>query len=142
MFLYIQFLYLCAGPSGRAFPSLRRTAGQLASLPCAGMAMAKSTVCKSLRALRRLQALVRHQCRSRLGSLAANSYYLTDPVCSRACKTFLSEGSPNFDTLNSINQITKAFTLREKNKSSSYLYFDGTGVRVYFCEEQHLLYNT
>ena len=154
-FCSLLYLYRCAGVSGRAFPSLRRTAGCLKQAGHQGMAMAKSTVCKALAVLRQQQAMVRHLCRTLHRCLAANSYYLTDMVISDGRKSSSSEGGPIFDTLDSINQITKDFTLRKEkfpaasgaDRENSYSYastlfdywFDGTGVRVFAGDEQSLL---
>lgn len=154
-FCNLLYLYRCAGTSGRAFPSLRRTAGCLKQAGHQGMAMAKSTVCRALAALRKQQAMVRHLCRTLPGCLAANSYYLTNMVISDGRESVSSQGSPIFDTLDYINQITIGFTLREGKIAAaaferlftdysftahgSYYWFDGTGVRVFAGKEQPLL---
>lgn len=153
-FCNLLYLYSCAGASGRAFPSLRRTAGRL-KRAVSGIAMAKSTVCKALEALRRQQAMVRHFCRTLPGCLAANSYYLTDMVTSDGRESASTAGGPNFDTPNYINQITKGFTLRKEKSPAADetvwehfrsvtaplfdCWFDGTGVRVFAGDEQALL---
>lgn len=152
-FCNLLYLYRCAGPSGRAFPSLRRTAGRLKH--AVGLAMAKSTVCRTLELLRKQQAMVRHFCRTLPGCLAANSYYLTDMVISSREESACSEGGPISDTLNSINQITEDFTARDKKIPAAAwtgrdcfcgdsadlfcFWFDGTGVRVFAGDEQSLL---
>lgn len=154
-FCNLLYLYRCAGVSGRAFPSLRRTAGCLKQFSQQGLAMAKSTVCRAMAVLRRQQAMVRYRCRTMPGCLAANSYYLTDVVISDGRDSSPSEGGPIFDTLDSINQITKDFTLRkekfpaasgaDRENFCSYAtalydyWFDGTGVRVFPGDEQALL---
>ena len=154
-FCSLLYLYRCAGVSGRAFPSLRRTAGCLKQAGHRGLAMAKSTVCRALAVLRQQQAMVRHLCRTLHRCLAANSYYLTDMVISDGRESSSSEGGPIFDTLDSINQITKDFTLRKEkfpaasgaDRENSYscaatmfgYWFDGTGVRVFPGDEQSLL---
>ena len=150
-FCNLLYLYHCAGPSGRAFPSLRHTAGKMHG----GLAMAKSTVCRALELLRKQQAMVRHFCRTLPGCLAANSYYLTDMVISHRQKSPCPEGGPISDTLNFINQITIDFTARDKkipaaawtdregfcgDSADLFRYwFDGTGVRVFADGEQALL---
>lgn len=149
----LLFLYRCGGRSGRAFPSLRHIAGRLIKAVKAGLDMAKSTVCRALNALRLAQAVVRHRCATRQGCYAPNSYYLTDMVLAGGTGTgSAGEGSPKFGKPNFINQITGAFTEREREKGvaqfgnlyrfcSGYglersLYFDGTGVVVSAADEQ------
>lgn len=90
-FVTLLYLYRCAGRKGRAFPSLNRTAK-------AGLNMAKSTVCMALKALRLLQAVVRHQCVTRNRCHASSSYYLTNFVFSR--NQLPSEGGPKNDKWN------------------------------------------
>lgn len=90
-FVTLLYLYRCAGRKGRAFPSLNRTAK-------AGLNMAKSTVCMALKALRLLQAVVRHQCVTRHRCHASSSYYLTNFVFSR--NQLPSEGGPKNDKWN------------------------------------------
>ena len=90
-FLTLLYLYRCAGRKGRAFPSLNRTAK-------AGLNMAKSTVCMALKALRLLQAVVRHKCVTRNRCHASSSYYLTNFVFSRNQPP--SEGGPKNDKWN------------------------------------------
>lgn len=136
-FVTLLYLYRCAGRKGRAFPSLRRIAE-------ISLDMAKSTVCLALRALRLLQALVRHKCVTRRQCHSSSSYYLTNFVFSR--NQLLSGGSPKNDKPISINQITEDNTERKRTEalaqfgsfravwntlgSPSPYYFDGTGVRV------------
>lgn len=149
----LLYLYRCGGRKGRAFPSLRRIAGKLKAAGKAGLDMAKSTVCRALKALRLAQAVVRHRCSTRQGCYAPNSYYLTDMVLAGGTGTgSAGEGSPKFGKPNFINQITGAFTEREREKGvaqfgnlyrfcSGYglersLYFDGTGVVVSAADEQ------
>ena len=154
-FCNLLYLYRCAGTSGRAFPSLQRTAGCLKQATHKGLAMAKSTVCRALAVLRKQQAMVRHLCRTLNGCLAANSYYLTDMVISGRREFVSSQGSPIFDTLNYITQITRDYTLREEKNWLSlvdtltaqhsvgkYLrpcYASGDGVLVYAGDEHELL---
>ena len=154
-FCNLLYLYRCAGASGRAFPSLRHTAGRFKQALHAGLSMAKSTVCRAMSTLRHQQALVRHFCRTLPGCLAANSYYLTNMVLSDGRESSSNEGGPIFDTPIFINQITKEFTLRkEKFPASPEIgredfcrelwplhgyWFDGTGVRVFAGDEQSLL---
>ena len=145
-FVTLLYLYRCAGRKGRAFPSLRRIAGM-------GLDMAKSTVCLALKALRLLQALVRHKCVTRRRCHASSSYYLTDFVFSR--KHFpVSEGGPKTDKPIFINQITEDHTERKRTGvaaqvgtlhtvqgvfwSPSPYYFDGVGVRIYELKDQEL----
>ena len=90
-FVTLLYLYRCAGRKGRAFPSLNRTAK-------AGLNMAKSTVCMALKALRLLQAVVRHKCVTRNRCHASSSYYLTNFVFSRNQPP--SEGGPKNDKWN------------------------------------------
>ena len=146
-FVTLLYLYRCAGRKGRAFPSLRRIAGL-------GLDMAKSTVCLALKALRLLQALVRHKCMTNRRCYASSSYYLTNFVFSR--KQLLPEGSPKNDKPISINQITEDNTERKRTEgaaqagplstvrgifySLSLYYFDGVGVRVYAQHEKGLHY--
>lgn len=115
----LLFLYRCGGRSGRAFPSIRHIAGLLDKAGKMGLDMAKSTVCLALKALRILQAVVRHCCNTKRGCYASNSYYLTNMVITgeAACRTS-GEGSPKFDKPKFINQITGAFTERERKKVS------------------------
>ena len=143
-FVTLLYLYRCAGRKGRAFPSLRRIAE-------VGLAMSKSTVCLALKALRLLQALVRHKCMTRRQCHASSSYYLTNFVFSRNQLLF-SGGSPKNDKPISINQITKDNTERKKTegatqngtwcavrgtfRSISLYYFDGVGVVVSAYEEE------
>ena len=141
-FVTLLYLYRCAGRKGRAFPSLNRIAK-------AGLNMAKSTVCMALKALRLLQALVRHKCMTRSRCYASSSYYLTSFVFSR--NQLPSEGGPKNDKPISSNQITGDYTERKKTEGatqvgrfpgawsafrtlSQYL-FDGVGVRVFVMEE-------
>lgn len=144
-FVTLLYLYRCAGRKGRAFPSLRRIAE-------IGLDMAKSTVCLALKALRLLQALVRHKCVTRRQCHSSSSYYLTNFVFSR--NQLLSEGGPKNDKPISINQITKDNTERKRTEgvvligtlraiqgtfwSPSSYYFDGVGVRVSAWKEQDL----
>lgn len=152
----LLFLYRCGGRSGRAFPSLRHIAGLLKDAGKNGLDMAKSTVCLALKALRVLQALVRHHCNTRRGCYSSNSYYLTDMVITaRANRPSSSaEGSPKFDKPREINQITGAFTEREIKKGVGQFgnlhnfrpeffhdppfYFDGIGVKVSTSDEHDL----
>ena len=136
-FVTLLYLYRCAGRKGRAFPSLNRIAK-------AGLNMAKSTVCMALKALRLLQALVRHKCMTRSRCYASSSYYLTSFVFSR--NQLPSEGGPKIDKPIFINQITGDNTERKKTGSVSQVdyvctawdtfgapstyFFDGVGVRV------------
>ena len=106
-FVTLLYLYRCAGRKGRAFPSLRRIAEM-------GLDMAKSTVCLALRALRFLQAVVRHKCMTRRRCHASSSYYLTNFVFSR--NLLPSEGGPKNDKPISINQITEDHTERKENR--------------------------
>ena len=144
-FVTLLYLYCCAGRKGRAFPSLRRIAGL-------GLDMAKSTVCLALKALRLLQALVRHKCVTRNRCYTSSSYYLTNFVFSRDQLHY--EGSPKTGKPISINQITGDNTERKRTEgdaqvgsfctawgtcwSPSAYYFDGMGVRVSTMEEQDL----
>ena len=137
-FVTLLYLYRCAGRKGRAFPSLRRIAEM-------GLDMAKSTVCLALRALRFLQAVVRHKCMTRSRCYASSSYYLTNFVFSRNQLLF-SGGGPKNDKPISSNQITGDYTERKRTESVSQVdnfrtawdtfrapspyYFDGVGVRV------------
>lgn len=90
-FLTLLYLYRCAGRKGQAFPSLRRIAE-------VGLSMSKSTVCMALKALRLLQAVVRHKCVTRRRCHASSSYYLTNFVFSR--NQLPSEGGPKNDKWN------------------------------------------
>ena len=90
-FVTLLYLYRCAGRKGRAFPSLRRIAE-------VGLAMSKSTVCLALKALRLLQALVRHKCITQHRCNSSSSYYLTNFVFSR--NQLPSEGGPKNDKWN------------------------------------------
>lgn len=154
-FCNLLYLYRCAGTSGRAFPSLQRTAGCLKRAAHKGLAMAKSTVCRALAVLRKQQAMVRHLCRTLNGSHAANSYYLTDMVIAGDHQSSSFKGGPIFDTLNYINQITGYYTLREENnwvslietltaqhsiaKYLSPYYASSNGILVYAGDEHELL---
>ena len=141
-FVTLLYLYRCAGRKGRAFPSLRRIAEM-------GLDMAKSTVCLALKALRLLQAIVRHQCVTRRRCHASSSYYLSNFVFSR--NQLPSEGGPKNDKPISSNQITGDYTERKKTEGAtqvgrfpaawsafrtlSTFFFDGVGVRVFVMEE-------
>ena len=143
-FVTLLYLYRCAGRKGRAFPSLRRIAE-------VGLAMSKSTVCLSLKALRLLQALVRHKCITQHSCNSSSSYYLTNFVFSRNQLLF-SGGGPKNDRPISINQITEDNTERKRTegatqngtwcavrgtfRSISLYYFDGVGVVVSAYEEE------
>ena len=145
-FVTLLYLYRCAGRKGRAFPSLRRIAE-------IGLDMAKSTVCLALKALRLLQALVRHKCVTRHHCYASSNYYLTNFVFNR--NQLPSAGSPKNDKPISINQITGDNTERKRTEgavqvgtfstawsTSCFLFtyhYDGTGVRVYASEKEKLL---
>ena len=145
-FVTLLYLYRCAGRKGRAFPSLNRTAK-------AGLNMAKSTVCMALKALRLLQAVVRHKCVTRRRCHASSSYYLTNFVFSR--NQLPSEGGPKNDKPISINQITGDYTERKRTKGASQIVdspaigsafhapapyiFDGIGVKVSACNEAAIL---
>ena len=138
------FVTRCAGRKGRAFPSLRRIAE-------VGLAMSKSTVCLALKALRLLQALVRHKCITQHRCNSSSSYYLTNFVFSRNQLLF-SGGGPKNDRPISINQITEDNTERKRTegatqngtwcavrgtfRSISLYYFDGVGVVVSAYEEE------
>ena len=144
-FVTLLYLYRCAGRKGRAFPSLRRIANM-------GLDMSKSTVCLALKALRLLQAIVRHKCVTRNRCYASSSYYLTNFVFSR--NQLPSEGSPKNDKPISINQITRDNTERKRIEGAAHVkgmhsswatyciltiyYFDGVGVRVSAMDEQHI----
>ena len=143
-FVTLLYLYRCAGRKGRAFPSLNRTAK-------AGLNMAKSTVCMALKALRLLQAVVRHKCVTRNRCHASSSYYLTNFVFSRNQLLF-SGGSPKNDKPISINQITGDHSERKRTESASQIVdspaiwsafhapapyiFDGVGVKVSVCSSR------
>ena len=145
-FVTLLYLYRCAGRKGRAFPSLRRIAE-------VGLAMSKSTVCLALKALRLLQAVVRHKCMTRRRCHSSSSYYLTNFVFSRNQLSY--EGGPKNDKLISINQITGDYTKRKRTTgttqgdkrflvsgplwSLSEFHFDGIGVRVYAGEIQDFI---
>ncbi len=154
-FCNLLYLYFRAGSSGRAFPSLRCIAGLLKGAGV-GLDMAKSTVCVALSALRAAQAVVRHLCTTVRRCHAANSYYLTDMVrpSQSTVRPFVN-GGPIFDKPIIINQITEAFTKRDKKYGVEQFgilhnfnglamdcdpfFFDGTGVRVSPGSEQELL---
>ena len=110
-FVTLLYLYRCAGRKGRAFPSLRRIAEM-------GLDMAKSTVCLALRALRFLQAVVRHKCMTRNRCYASSSYYLTIFVFSRN-QIPSSESGPKTDKHISINQITWDYTERKRTEDTT-----------------------
>ena len=110
-FVTLLYLYRCAGRKGRAFPSLRRIAE-------VGLAMSKSTVCLALKALRLLQALVRHKCITQHRCNSSSSYYLTNFVFSRNQLLF-SGGGPKNDKPISINQITEDNTERKRTEGTS-----------------------
>lgn len=145
-FLTLLYLYRCAGRKGRAFPSLRRIAE-------VGLSMSKSTVCMALKALRLLQAVVRHKCVTRNHCHASSSYYLTNFVFSRNQPP--SEGGPKNDKPIFINQITGDHTERKRTESASQIVdspaiwsafhapapyiFDGIGVKVSACNEEAIL---
>ena len=97
-FVTLLYLYRCAGRKGRAFPSLRRIAEM-------GLDMAKSTVCLALKALRLLQAVVRHKCMTYRRCHASSSYYLTSFVFSRN-QIPSSQSGPKTDKPITSNQIT------------------------------------
>ncbi len=144
-FVTLLYLYRCAGRKGRAFPSLRRIAE-------VGLAMSRSTVCLALKALRLLQALVRHKCITKHCCHSSSSYYLTNFVFNR--NQLSSEGSPKIDKPIFINQITGNYTERKRTEkavpkssfrtawdtfwSPSPYYFDGVGVRIYELKDQEL----
>ncbi len=144
-FVALLYLYRCAGRKGRAFPSLRRIAGL-------DLDMAKSTVCLALKALRLLQAIVRHKCMTRRRCHASSSYYLTNFVFSRNQLSY--EGGPKNDKPISSNQITGDYTWRKRKEaagrdrsfytdwltclSPSQYYFDGIGVRLFAGEDLEL----
>ena len=142
-FLTLLYLYRCAGRKGQAFPSLRRIAE-------VGLSMSKSTVCMALKALRLLQAVVRHQCVTRHRCHASSSYYLTNFVFS--WNQLPSEGGPKNDKPIFINQITGDHTERKRTESASQIVdspaigsafhapapyiFDGVGVKVSVCSSR------
>lgn len=105
-FVTLLYLYRCAGRKGHAFPSLRRIAKR-------GLGMAKATVCRALKALRLLQAVVRNKCVTRRRCHASSSFYLTNFVFSRNQPPF-SRGGLKTDKPITINQITEDYTMREK----------------------------
>ena len=109
-FVTLLYLYRCAGRKGRAFPSLRRIAE-------VGLAMSKSTVCLALKALRLMQALVRHKCMTRRRCHTSSSYYLTNFVFIR--NQLPSEGGPKSDKPIFINQITGDYTERKRAEGAS-----------------------
>ena len=145
-FVTLLYLYRCAGRKGRAFPSLRRIAE-------VGLSMSKSTVCMALKALRLLQAIVRHKCVTRRRCHASSSYYLTNFVFSR--NQLPSEGGPKNDKPIFINQITGDHTERKRTEGASHIVdfpaiwsafhapapyiFDGIGVKVSACNEEAIL---
>ena len=142
-FVTLLYLYRCAGRKGQAFPSLRRIAE-------VGLSMSKSTVCLALRALRLLQAVVRHKCVTRNHCHASSSYYLTNFVFSRNQPP--SEGGPKNDKPIFINQITGDHTERKRTEGASQIVdfpaiwssfhapvpylFDGVGVQVCACSSR------
>ena len=67
--------------------------------------MAKSTVCLALKALRLLQAVVRHKCMTYRRCHASSSYYLTNFVFSRN-QIPSSQSGPKTDKPITSNQIT------------------------------------
>lgn len=160
-FANLLYLYCCAGRQGRAFPSLRRIAGLLKGGK-QGLDMAKSTVCRALALLQRLQAVVRLRCYKCNRSFASNSYLPTDMVLSLSASTGAGEGRDSFEDGGSpifgkpiiINQITRDFTEREKKYGVSQfgnlpnnwddfaweerMYYDGVGVKVFASGEQEL----
>lgn len=161
-FVNLLYLYCCAGRKGRAFPSLRHIAGLLKRDGRQGLDMAKSTVCRALALLQRLQAVVRLRCYKCNRSFASNSYLPTDMVLSLAASAGTAEGRDSFEDGGSpifskpiiINQITGDFTEREKKSGVSqfgdlpnywtdlawdaWMYHDGTGVKVFAGGEQEL----
>lgn len=143
----LLFLYRCGGRKGRAFPSIQHIAGKLKAAEKVSLDMAKSTVCLALKALRLVQAVVRHHCSTKRGCYAANTYYLTDMVITgRASSRFSGEGSPKFSKHIPINQITGAYTYKDRKNcvgefgdlhsfdqdffQMPLYYFDGIGVKV------------
>lgn len=144
-FCNLLFLYRCAGQKDRAFPSLRRIAGFFRSTGRSGLDMAKSTVCRVLKALHKIQAILRVCYEIRKNFFGANSYFLTDCVQSRSSDAFSDMGSPKFDKHNIINQLTKGYTKRKEKygvaqfgefTKNQPFYYDGTGVVVSASEEQ------
>lgn len=112
-FTVLLFLYYKARQSGRAFPSLRHIAGLLRETAKAGLAMAKSTVCVAVRALRSVCLVIRLCCKTKQGCYAASSYLLTYEKSTS--KNSCALGSPIFSTPRIIKQIT-----RELNDYKSY----------------------
>lgn len=160
-FANLLFIYRCAGREGRAYPSLRRIAGLLANCVGGSLDMAKSTVCRAMAVLRRLQAVVSRQCICRHKGLSCNSYYPTDMVVSDGRQSrqnksneFAMGGSPILSKHRIINKITGALTWEEEEKGVGQFgtlhknpgwfdegedyWFDGVGVKVFSCGEQDL----
>ena len=108
-FCNLLYLYRCAGRKDRAFPSLRQIAGQLRRLGT------HSTVCRVLRALRELTAIIRLHCKKRSKAFAANSYLLVNLVKTDCQEVFSFLGSPIFDKHSIIKPDNEEFYFEEKN---------------------------
>lgn len=112
--------------------------------------MANSAVCLAIKVLKQLRAIICYRCFTSRRCYVSGGYYLANFVFSRKVHVLYS-GSPKFDTLNSINQITKRVGAEEHINSlqekrcrwydhwfSSVYYFDGTGVRVGAWEDEEV----
>ncbi len=115
-FCNLLYLYRCSGRKDRAFPSLRQIAGQLRRLSTHGLGMAKSTVCRVLRALRELTAIIRLHCKKRSKAFAANSYLLVNLVKTGCQEVFSFLGSPIFDKHRIIKPDNERLYFEEKKK--------------------------
>lgn len=144
-FVIALHAYRLAGRKGRCFPSLRLFARQIDH--------AKSTVCRGVKRLHRLQVIIRSHCRKSNRAAACNSYYPTAWVRGRsvcACR-----GGSKFELLPVNNKITGGLYLEEKQYGvgefgilhnleasdwpSQALSWDGIGIRVSAPDELDLL---
>ena len=124
-FCILMKQYRCAGREGRAYPSIRYIAGAGKKYADKGLKIAISTVCRALKRLQELGAIVKLECETRAGDNSCNSYYMTAMVGEKASsgkpacpedsgipgENFFAEpGVPIFREASPNNKITGVYT--------------------------------
>ncbi len=113
-FVTVMYIYKTAGRKGRAYPSLRNAAKRLD--------LAKATICRALKTIRRLQLVCKRECK-RGERFFCNSYFPTAwvragglTVDPNTQKSFSAIGGLIFNKHHVINKITGVYIMREEDK--------------------------